>query len=256
MGRKVLRPLGQKAGKVWRKRKSTHEMSALHRMWARALQNRAQAAGRRPLWAAPDSAANGRGVFLVLLAIQGRGGGGGVRLRARPAVGGVPGELRRADAPLHRPLRPRPPPAQVLPPLRRTYTTPTPRRNSPVFRLRISDRACSRAGHGAAPPGACARSGIFEIWRGCFRRCCCPARIASLSFLLSATQKGIKKKESRNPSGFAISPPELPVITGPALPGALLPCCCCCFRALCPVPWPSQRILNGLHRQGNFRGGI
>jgi hypothetical protein len=121
--------------------------------------------------------ADGRRVFVVL-AIHGRRGG--VRLRARSAVGGVPCELRRAAAPLLPPLRPRAPPAKVLPPLRRTYYS-TPLHHAAVLSSLCSPsslrsafrigRACvpavPSASHCRAPalllhsPGG---PGIFEIW--------------------------------------------------------------------------------------------
>lgn len=85
------------------------------------------APGRRSTLVRPvrGANANGRGVSFILV-VHGSGGGGGVRLRARPPVAGVPGQPRRAAAPLLPPLRPRPPPAKVLPPLRRKYSAAIP----------------------------------------------------------------------------------------------------------------------------------
>lgn len=149
--------------------------------------------------------ADGRRVFVVL-AIHGRRGG--VRLRARSAVGGVPCELRRAAAPLLPPLRPRAPPAKVLPPLRRTYYS-TPLHHAAVLSSLCSPsslRSAFRIGRACVPavpsashcPSACtaalargfSRSGHLARLLSSLR----PARPLEFpSFLFHH-----KKKESKN----------------------------------------------------------
>jgi hypothetical protein len=185
----------------------------------------------------------------------------------RSAVGGVPCELRRPAAPLLPPLCPRAPPAKVLPPLRRTYYSTPPCRSSLISVLPQELAMCIWIGCACVPavssashcraPAPLHSPGDFRdlgIWRGCFHRFIPLDRSNSLRFF-STTKKRAKNKEESWSNGwkagtihFATQPPELSIIT--ASPAVLL------LSVPCGATWSPHRIINGLHCQGNFRGGI
>lgn len=103
----------------------------------------------------------------------------------------------------------------------------------------------------------CTRPGIFEIWASGAVAFIAPfrssARIPFVSF--RPQKKRAKNKEESWSNGwkagtihFATQPPELSIIT--ASPAVLL------LSVPCGATWSPHRIINGLHCQGNFRGGI